>query len=78
MDQDQEVFNWVLAPEFPGDKHHCTAWKMTRAEASRFYPGAVCLEDTRELRRCESLDDYLHRIAAQSRPFWQPDARGSP
>lgn len=56
-----EVFYWRLPadPEHGRPKPSRTRWKMTREQALRDFPGAVCERWSRELRQLpDGPDEY--------------------
>jgi hypothetical protein len=58
-----EFFLWILSPdpERIGAKPWRSRWRMSREYAEKHYPGATCIESSREVVWCpESPEEFVH------------------
>ena len=56
-----EFFTWLLPPKEVGAKPIESRYKMTREQAAA-YPGAVCMESSREVRMVPDSEADRHAL----------------
>jgi hypothetical protein len=69
-----EFFTWMLPVDGSGGPPSESRYKMTREQAVA-YPGAMCLESTREVRMVADDEAERHALGPHHVVAPKPDAR---